>query len=251
MMQKPARFLDRSAWRAAGRRWLDRLAPVYCRLCDMPTASSLALCTVCRGELLLNIQSCSRCALPLPGSADTGSRLCPKCLQSPPLVSRVLAPFVYDASLAFVMSRWKYHREQHLAFTAAGLWLESMFAPQTVDLLVPVPLHWRRMLRRGFNQSADLAGYLATALEFPLANGRDSRLKRNRATPAQAGASRRQRLKNLNGAFGTRGDVSGLRIALVDDVCTTGATSEAAASALLSAGAADVQLWCLARTPES
>ena len=244
----PRSFLNRS-----GLALLDAVAPRRCRLCQVIVRGDCALCGVCRGELQHNRHPCARCALPLPGplppaTVNAPARLCPRCLAQPPQLTAVVAPFVYDEALGFLVSRWKYHGEVALAHTFARLWLDAASAPPAVDLLLPVPLHWRRLLARGFNQSADLSELLGAQLELP-ANPRRPVLRRVAATPAQAQADRHERLHNLRGVFALRGSVEGRRIALVDDVCTTGATAEAAARALLNGGAAAVYLWCVARTP--
>lgn len=221
--------------------------PMRCRLCEALTGTSLALCEICRGELLPNHPCCRCCALPFQGSAIQAATLCPACLASTPPLEQVVAPLVYEEGLAFLVSRWKYRREENLVSTFAELWLQATDGVRDVDLLIPIPLHWRRLLSRGFNQSADLAEELARRLEIPLAHPR--LLRRTRATAAQARAGRPERLANLREAFSVDGSLDRQRVALVDDVCTTGATGEAAAHALLRAGAASVQLWCVARTP--
>jgi ComF family protein len=121
---------------------------------------------------------------------------------------------------------------------------------KNVDFVLPTPLHWRRQLSRGFNQSADLLRALSSldpSVVSPPA--KIARISRSRRTDSQAKASRRERLQNLNGAFTVHGDVRGCAVGMVDDVCTTGATGNAMASALLAAGATRVHLYCLARTP--
>jgi ComF family protein len=118
---------------------------------------------------------------------------------------------------------------------------------ESADLVVPVPLHWTRRVARGFDQAERIAVPLAARLGLPVAGV----LRRRRATGAQARLGRAARLANLAGAF--RVDraqaVVGRRVLLVDDVTTTGATLEAAAAALLSAGAAEVFALTAARTP--
>ncbi len=115
------------------------------------------------------------------------------------------------------------------------------------DLLVPVPLAWRRMVERGFNQSALIARHYGRHLGIPVCS---RTLRRKRHTRAQSGLSRRARLKNLVGAFEARGDLGGQTVALVDDVLTTGATALAASKALKKAGAKKVFVWVCARTPD-
>jgi ComF family protein len=228
-------------------RAIERLAPRRCRLCREPSESAINLCALCRRQLLRNTGGCPRCGLPAPpGVQHATPASCPDCLAAPNPLSRTLAPFVYEEGLAYLINRWKYHGEVQLAPTLARLWLEAVPVPPAVDALLPVPLHWARFLRRGFNQSSDLALLLAreTGLEV-----QRRYLRRVQRTAPQARASRQQRLRGLQQAFALHGPVPGLRLAIVDDVCTTGATARTIARLLRDAGAAEVQLWCLARTP--
>jgi ComF family protein len=206
----------------------------------LSTARLSTYCAGCEGDLQVNHHCCRRCALPLPEAAsEPGTGLCGQCQQHPPPFNRVTAPWLYDEMLAYLIHRWKYRREHHLTDLFARLLLRSQ-PPPAVDLLVPVPLHWRRRWQRGFNQS-----------ELLLANTPvDGRmLLRNRATAPQSGMDARQRAGNLQGAFTVRGPCDNLRLAVVDDVLTTGATATAVANALQTAGAVRVEIWCLARTP--
>jgi ComF family protein len=112
------------------------------------------------------------------------------------------------------------------------------------DLVAPVPLHLRRLRERGYNQSADLARFAARALELPV----DARaLERCRATEVQSRLPASARAANVEGAFRAARPLQGLRVALVDDVLTTGSTTAAAAAALRAAGADSVELWVVAR----
>jgi len=113
------------------------------------------------------------------------------------------------------------------------------------DAIVPVPLHPLRLLQRGFNQSAEIARWVAMTLQLP----RDGRLvRRARNTPAQTSLSRTARLANMHRAFQLTAPVKGMRIALLDDVITTGATITALADLLKRAGALEIQVWAAART---
>lgn len=226
---------------------LETVFPQYCLLCRLRSFSALPLCAECFAQLQGNDHSCERCALPL---ATTAAGLCSECSAQPPAFDSVIAPLVYEPHIALLISRWKFQRERRLTRLLALLWQAWVIPPTDRDLLLPVPLHWRRLLWRGFNQAA-LLGLAVREREPQLASLplRTGILQRRRATPAQARLNAQQRSANLQTAFQVCGNVRGLRVAVVDDVMTTGATAEAIARALKAAGAADVQLWCLARTP--
>lgn len=113
------------------------------------------------------------------------------------------------------------------------------------DIIVPLPLHWKKLLWRGFNQSYIVANHLATQLAIPL---KDNLCKRTRYSKPQHLLSRTQRNRILRDSFFARPSSKGLHIALVDDVVTTTATARAASRAMLDAGAKSVDIWCIART---
>jgi ComF family protein len=227
-------------------RVLDLLAPQRCIYCDQPSGSELPLCGVCEGGFIANRRPCPRCALP-----DCAGSLCPTCLAQPPLLTSTTAPLVYDIALAYFMHRWKYLKDPRLASIGAHLIAKYAYFSKTPDIILPTPLHWRRLLQRGFNQSEDLLKALAR--KAPQLRSAIStaplRLQRVKATAPQAASSRKARLGNLEDAFRLRGDVRGLSVAIVDDVCTTGATANAMAATLRAAGATEVHLLCIARTP--
>lgn len=152
------------------------------------------------------------------------------------------------------MTRFKFQRQPALARTFALLMLQAQqrMAAPAVDLLLPVPAAPARLRERGYNPAWELARRLAQMLAIPA----DTRmLQRLHDTPHQVGLNRTQRLLNTVHAFTVPAEqaalLSGRRVAIVDDVLTTGATAEAATRTLLQAGAADVQIWVAARTPAS
>jgi ComF family protein len=132
----------------------------------------------------------------------------------------------------------------------ANLWRQRAELHMPVDVLIPVPLHWRRQWQRGFNQAELLCRTLhATCPELESCTVAPKWVKRQRSTAAQSGVSARQRVGNLQGAFTVSEPCDNLRIAIVDDVLTTGATAAAVADVLVDAGARYIEVWCLARTP--
>lgn len=221
----------------------DALFPSVCCLCQWRCPGRLPLCADCRAELVANRQYCRCCALPLA----TGGALCGQCLQQPPAFDRVIAPWLYSEYLAFIIQCWKFQDDPALTPLLADLWLDARIGTDLPDILVPVPLHWYRQWRRGYNQAELLARQLARAFGGLAVD--TGRLKRGRATAAQSGMNASQRTRNLRGAFTVNGSCDNLRVALVDDVLTTGATAREAARVLRQAGAARVDVWCLARTP--
>lgn len=232
--------------RGAGRLLVDGLFPPYCALCDRPAGRQILLCDECEHSLLLNHSGCSRCALP-----DAGNGACPACAGGAlAAVDRVHAPFVYDAALGELVSRWKYQRELALTALLADLWLRHAHPATRPQRVVPVPLHWQRLWWRGFNQAERLASaLLQESPELSRARLRPRLLRRRRRTAAQARLGQRARGVNLADAFTSAEPCDNLSFALIDDVCTTGATADAAARCLKDAGAARVELWCLARAP--
>ena len=155
----------------------------------------------------------------------------------------------YDGVLRQLIHLYKYGRMKSMARPLADLLVRALPRDERFDAVTPVPLHWRRLWSRGFNQSALLARSLARRSGIPMVPA----LRRTRSTAAQAGLSNSSRRKNVAAAFGVRRaggfarKLAGRRILLIDDVLTTGATAAACANALKRAGAARVALLTIAR----
>lgn len=221
--------------------------PGRCALCLSATGRPSDLCEDCEAGLPWLQPGCRRCALPL--AADEGA-ICGQCLTQAPHFQRCLCPLTYEFPVDRLITGLKHHGNLRYSRLLSELWLagvkDEALRPAP-DLLMPVPLHWRRQLRRGFNQSRFIAEDLARALDIPLLDS----LRRQRATPPQQGLSATQRRRNLRHAFALRTgtDISARHIALIDDVVTTGSTANAVAALLMKAGARRVDVWCLARTP--
>ncbi len=191
---------------------------------------------------------CRRCAMPT--QIDLGAEtMCAGCIANEPVWNQARAALAYDdGSRAMVLALKHSGRRERLA--QMGVWIAAAAADilETADILVPVPLHYLRLAKRGYNQSGWLASATARVSGVPMSVDALVRAKR---TPSQAGLSPSERAKNVAGAFRVRAGraekVSGRRIVLVDDVLTTGATLTACTHALRSAGAANVDVLTLAR----
>lgn len=221
-----------------------------CLICDELADGTTPICIACETELPWLGEHCQTCALPLPADGLT----CSQCLKQPPAFERVIAPWTYSFPMDSLITRFKHSAKWpfgHLLAELAAQFLQHRFEddlpPPTV--LVPVPLATKRLRQRGFNQAAMLARWLSARLDIPC----DERLLlRTHDTGSQQDLNAEARRKNLRHAFTLVPDacVKGRHLALVDDVLTTGATAQALARLLMDAGAARVDVYCLARTPK-
>lgn len=221
---------------------LDALLPTYCPLCAAP--SDGLLCQGCRRELPLNRHCCPRCALPLPDRQNT---LCGHCLSSKPTIDHSLIPFRYAEPIDYLIGQFKFAANLPLGRLLSQLWLTHVDATAVQpELLIPVPLHSRRLRERGYNQALELAKPLARQFGIPIDHHSCERVIDN---PPQAGLKKQQRKRNIRGAFKLRRTLEARHIALVDDVVTTGSTVTELARLLKRSGVERVDVWALARTP--
>ena len=200
-------------------------------------------CEDCFTSLPWNLPACPHCAEPQPGQLR--ARRCGHCLQSPPAFDRARVPLRYTEEVAALMQGFKFHASPRagtvlLELLLAGLPAASWDWPEAV---VAVPLHPRRAGERGFDQAQWLARRLARHLERPLIPG-----ERLRNTPSQRDLARAARFTNLRHAFRVPSSLPA-RVALLDDVMTTGATLDALAVACRKAGAEEIEAWAISRTP--
>lgn len=243
----------------------------HCPSCDAiapAVGSSTGLCTVCSESLYEVEPACPRCAEPYDTAPVKVAPICARCRRQPPPFQATCALYRFGGELAVALRRLKYNRRPDIARALAPLMAPAMrLAMRDADLAVPMPLHWRRLSARTFNQ-ADLLlrhahrlavepGPRSDETDGDLSSGASDividrlSLRRIRATPPQSGTSAARRASNVAGAFAVcprrRRRIAGKRIALLDDVMTTGATMAAASRALLAAGARSVIAVCLAR----
>ncbi len=216
---------------------IANLFPELCPRCR--GATGRGFCAGCSRDFAVVDDACERCGLPQPVER------CPR-LDTPWHVDSIIAPFAYSTPLHQHVQALKYHRARKLG-RALGLLLAERLKPHCggVDALVAVPMHAARVRQRGYNQAIEIARTVAAELGLPLLiRG----VRRRSAAPPQTALDARQRLKNLEGAFSIERPVEGLRLAIVDDVITTGATINALARSLQAAGAGMPDAWAVART---
>ncbi|MGF6093754.1 ComF family protein [Pseudomonas sp. 18175] len=222
-----------------------------CLICDEATDSRDCVCNVCETELPWLREHCEVCALPLP----MDGLICGQCLKQPPAFKHVITPWTYSFPVDSLISRFKHqarwpfgqllarllgHHVQH-RFDNTGL--------ARPDCLLPVPMARQRLRERGYNQAVMLARWLSEHLGIVV---EEHLLLRPHETVAQQALDAKTRKRNLLSAFALAPDarVQGRHFALVDDVLTTGATAHSLARLLINAGARQVDVYCLARTPK-
>ena len=229
---------------------LSVIYPARCLTCGDIVDSDFGLCGPCwRDTAFIGNTICDQCGVPLPGVAGDDLLSCDACLQNPRPWAQGRAALLYVNTGRKLVLALKHGDRQEIA-RPAGRWMATVAKPvlRPDTLIAPIPLHWRRMLWRRYNQSALLAR--ATARETQRACCADL-LQRHRATPTLDGLGREERRRTLEGAIRlnpVRHDLVRDRpVLLVDDVMTSGATLAAATEACLAAGSGPVCVVTLAR----
>jgi ComF family protein len=223
-------------------RFFNILYPARCPLCgnlsDVFTHSPI--CGSCWSKTQRYTgPSCRVCAIPF---ASEHARVCGQCLKKPPPFSRVITYGLYEGVLREAINQFKFCGLRRMSKPLGRLLLG--FDIPAVDGIVPVPLTVGRLRERGFNQSLLLAEIISKKIRAPLLM---DILVKNKETPPQIGLTAKERLLNLRNAFAVKGNVKGLRLLLVDDVMTTGATITECSKQLMKSDAGEVIVVTLAR----
>jgi len=229
---------------------LDSLLPPSCLSCDAPVAADGQFCLPCfRRVNFVSAPYCASCGVPLPFSAFSGvEEICEVCEARPPAYCRARAALRYDAMAKGLILPFKYADRTDLSrglgrlMARAGAQLLAR-----AQVLVPVPLHVRRLRRRRYNQAALLAGELGRLASKPVMLDALARVSETVPLGPLGAVERRAVLVDK---IRVRRDVAGLSVLVVDDVMTSGATADACAGALLGAGAGRVDVLVAARVPD-
>lgn len=258
MWDRPAPVLH---WREYSRSWmscqLKTPAPLYnwllfvqqwlypprCSLCGATASGHDDLCHPCRDELPRNRHPCRQCGLPLESSE---SLLCGRCLKKAPPFDRAVIPLLYQPPLDRLILALKFHQGLAHARLLGQLLAEAVAASDShPQLILPVPLHPKRLRERGYNQALEIARPVAAQLQIPLAVDRVQRVVH---TESQTRLKYKERRKNMRNVFEVRHTLPA-HVAIVDDVVTSGATMGELARILRKAGVEQIDIWAVARAP--
>ena len=249
MQLSRAEILRFPGW--TGRLLLDLVLPPQCPTCDVVVDEAGRFCPTCfrRADFIID-PCCRRCGVGFASIGEAGlARTCADCLDRPPAWRQARAAFSYDDFSRQLILPLKYaDRTENAGFLGRHMARAGSGLLRDADLLLPVPLHRRRLFTRRYNQSALLAWHIGrSARREVMVDG----LVRIRATRSLASCNRVERAAVIAGAIACRSSrreaLRGRRIVLIDDVLTTGSTASACAQVLLQAGAASVDLLVAAR----
>lgn len=210
-----------------------------CLLCTSNEASKLGICGECYKDLPWhNAPQCPQCGL------NSNGLVCGNCLNSPPDFNATHSLFTYDFPLDAMMQSYKYGNKLNIGHIF-GQMLSKTTDLSTVDIVIPMPMHPSRLKERGFNQALEIAKTITRNCPEKLDL---MSTQRQKYTPPQASLPMKERAKNIKGAFKVTTNLNEKRIAIIDDVMTTGASLNELAKTLKQAGASHVECWVIART---
>ena len=226
---------------------------IHCLLCRAGTSWQTPICQLCLDSCPIPLTFCSVCSIPLQQS-NTG--LCGQCLKAPPVFDCCLCAYIYEFPVNRIIQRIKYSSRLELIKPFTRQLIDTIkhhyLGTSWPEVIIPVPMHNKRLRQRGYDQALLLAREIHRQLSGLIHIPVDSRiLKRHKATPPQQGLNAKARRKNLKNAFSLRNPFPYRHIALVDDVVTTGETVSEICRLLKKETQVQIDIWSLARTPIS
>ena len=238
----------------AARATLDLLLPPHCLTCDAPVDAPGRFCPDCfRQAGFITEPCCASCGAPFAYAGQGGrDRLCPGCRANPPPWGRARGALRYDAHSRRVVLPFKHADRTEYAAALAPLMARAGAALlREAELIIPVPLHRRRLIARRYNQAALLARALARLSGVPALPDALCRTGHTRKLAELGAAARAETVRDAFALRGSRRDrIAGRRVLLVDDVMTSGATCAACTRVLLAGGASSVDVLVAARVPD-
>lgn len=215
-----------------------------CVLCGYSTKQAVSLCADCQNDLPKIESSCFKCGIPVA----VGCKVCGQCIQKPPDVDYNFSAYHYESPIDYLIAQLKFEQKLFCADILGHIMVTSLktmpVQDNYPDVILPVPLHKKRLIKRGFNQSLEISKVVSKALKIPIDYQLATRI---RATKAQMELTALQRKKNIKGCFQVRSMSGYNHVVLIDDVVTTGSTTNELAKSLKASGIETVGVWAIAR----
>ena len=222
------------------------LLKINCFLCKSISHKGTLICEHCQPTLPWNSLACHRCARPL--KTETPQNLCGECLQKPNALDHCFAPLRYQQPISNFIAQLKFNKRLLYTKSLSQLFLEKCSNQTLPDIIIPVPLHAKRLRQRGFNQALELVKPISKKLKIPIIKYDCIRVKH---TQAQSELPLHKRITNIKNAFQYKGSIAAKHVVIFDDVLTTGNTLNELAITLKQQGAETVSAWCIARAEYS
>ena len=219
--------------------------PPRCTLCGADGFDDQDLCLECFLALPWNRDFCHQCALPLPDSSGDDA-ICGECLNRSPGFSQSLSLFRYEGDVVSLIHQLKFNEKLRISRLLGEMLADCIHInnAEIPDTIIPVPLSSKRLRQRGFNQSIEIARPVARRWNIALDT---SSVRRARDTQSQTGLDRKQRRKNIRGAFEVKKPLGVQHVAIIDDVVTTTSTVAELSRVLKRSGVERVDVWSVAR----
>ncbi len=210
-------------------------------ICLLCSAKAKAVwCKDCEKDMPVEVSRCPVCAIP-----SAGGKKCRDCLDRKPIIEKTCVAFNYDYPVNLLIQRFKYNGHPEFAITFAQIMTDKLSNMiDKPDAIIPVPLHKKKQVKRGFNQSLVLARYIGKAIGTNVETALCSKIV---DTPPQSALSVSERKKNIRGAFRLTSRAIPKHIAIVDDVITSGSTTIELATLFKKAGCERIDIWAIAR----
>lgn len=224
---------------------LNLIIPIRCLACQRPSKQKKPLCKACETQMPILKNICRHCAAKLP--EDAPKQMCGQCIKQPPFFTKTIALFCYEDIIVKLITGLKFHQELNVAKLLSHLFCEHIINEKVTvpDIIMPVPLHKKRLKERGYNQAVEIAKPIAKKFNIPLLINACVRIRYTKPQIEMPSELRKQNIKN---AFEIKKSIAGLSIAIIDDVMTTGNTVNELSKMLMKSGAKQVEIWCIART---
>jgi len=227
---------------------LDFVLQNRCVLCEAISHQEISICQDCVEDLPWLTQACERCGKPLVIQSD--SKECGDCLKQKPPYDKTFASFHYDYPIDYLITMLKFHNKLLFAKILGVLLIKTITEKHNSsfpfpELIIPVPLHYKRLRKRGFNQALEIAKPIARRLDIPIGSQLVSRIK---STKPQSLTLAKDRKKNIKGAFIIKDKIRAKHIAIVDDLVTTGNTVAELSRLLRKNGVERIEVWACAKT---